>query len=202
MKEQQANRPLGRPRAFDTDEALDAAMMVFWRDGYEGTSLATLTEAMGINRPSLYAAFGDKEALFHKVLDRYTEGPAAYVGEALRLPTARAVVEALLQGAVNVCASSSNPRGCLLIQGGLSCGAEAKAIQKALVARRNEGEKLLARRLKRARSEGDLPSDANPVDLARYIVTVVRGLGVQAAGGASHAELQRVVQVAMKSWPT
>src|SRR5438552_872534 len=90
--------PRGRPRAFDADKALDRALQVFWRKGYEGTSLSDLTRAMGINRPSLYAAFGDKEALFRKVLDRYVEGPSAYVREALEEPTARAVVERLLLG--------------------------------------------------------------------------------------------------------
>ena len=83
---------MGRPRSFNADKALDRALQVFWRKGYEGTSLSELTKAMGINRPSL-AAFGDKEALFHKVLDRYAEGPAAYAMEALKEPTALAVVE-------------------------------------------------------------------------------------------------------------
>src|SRR5436309_1319981 len=92
----------GRPRTFNIDEALDRALQVFWRKGYEGTSLSDLTRAMGINRPSLYAAFGDKQALFRKVLDRYAEGPAAYVREALQEPTARAVVERLLGGSIDL----------------------------------------------------------------------------------------------------
>src|ERR1700686_5925300 len=87
----------GRPRSFDLDQALDAAMQVFWRNGYEGASLSALTQAMGINRPSLYAAFGDKETLFRKALDRYDEGPAAYVRDALKQPTARAVTQHLLR---------------------------------------------------------------------------------------------------------
>src|ERR687895_845688 len=96
-----ASRPAGRPREFDQDEALDTALEVFWRQGYEGTSLGELTVAMGINRPSLYAAFGNKEALFRKALDRYVDGPAAYTREALHEPSARAVVERLLRGAID-----------------------------------------------------------------------------------------------------
>src|SRR3982751_4547831 len=110
----------GRPRSFDADRALDQALKVFWSKGYEGTSLPDLTTAMGINRPSLYAAFGNKESLFRKAVERYAEGPAGYVGEALELPTARAVVESLLEGAVRLLSDRKHPSGCLMVQGALS----------------------------------------------------------------------------------
>src|SRR6516164_184968 len=116
----------GRPRTFDTEKALDRALTVFWRKGYEGTTLPELTRAMGINRPSLYAAFGNKEMLFRKVMDRYAEGPAAYVREALEEPTARRVAERLLTGAVSLLADPRNPRGCLVVHGALACGDEAE----------------------------------------------------------------------------
>src|SRR5204862_7915530 len=109
--------PKGRPREFDVDEALDRALGVFWRRGYEGATLADLTEAMGINRPSLYAAFGSKEELFRKALDRYVEGPAACVREALNEPTARAVAERLLGGSIALVTDRRNPRGRLIVQG-------------------------------------------------------------------------------------
>src|SRR5438094_4748444 len=118
----QAASTVGRPRAFDVDEALDQALRIFWRKGYAGASLPDLTRAMGINRPSLYAAFGNKEMLFRKALDRYAEGPAAYVCEALREPTARAVVERLLRGAIKLLTDPSNPGGCLAVHGALACG--------------------------------------------------------------------------------
>src|SRR5262245_62821062 len=109
--------PKGRPREFDVAEALERAMQVFWRQGYEGATLPDLTQAMGINRPSLYAAFGSKEELFRKALDRYVEGPAAYMREALNEPTARAVAERLLGGSIDLVTDRRNPRGCLIVQG-------------------------------------------------------------------------------------
>src|SRR5207237_3295974 len=104
----QAASTVGRPRAFDVDEALDQALRVFWRKGYEGASLPDLTKAMGINRPSLYAAFGNKESLFRKALERYVEGPAAYVRRALTEPTARAVAKRLLSGAIDLLTDPRN----------------------------------------------------------------------------------------------
>src|SRR5207342_638017 len=106
----------GRPRGFDIDEALDCALEVFWRRGYEGASLPDLTEAMGINRPSLYAAFGNKEALFRKAVDRYVDSTSAHVRGALEEPTARGVVERLFSGSVALITDPGNPRGCFLVQ--------------------------------------------------------------------------------------
>jgi AcrR family transcriptional regulator len=193
--------PIGRPRAFDVDKALDRALHVFWRKGYEGTSLPDLTEAMGINRPSLYAAFGNKEALFRKAIDRYADGPAAYFRDALEAPTARAVVERLLRGAVDLLTDPRHPPGCLVVQAALSCGDAAEPIRQELVARRKAGEAAIRQRFERAISDGDLPADANAADLARFIATVNVGMAVQAAGGASRDELQRVARIALRSWP-
>src|SRR5438067_5604399 len=122
-KKRKSTAPVGRPRSFDIDKALDRALQVFWHKGYEGTTLSDLTQAMGINRPSLYAAFGNKEALFRKALDRYGEGPAAYVRAALEEPTARAVAERLLLGTVEGLTDPGHPTGCLMVQGALSCSA-------------------------------------------------------------------------------
>jgi AcrR family transcriptional regulator len=156
---------------------------------------------MGINRPSLYAAFGNKEALFRKALDRYAEGPAAYTRTALDEPTARAVVERLLCGVVDLLTDPSTPQGCLAVQGALACGDAAAAIRQELVVRRVAGEAALCQRLERARTDGDLPADADPADLARYVTTVSQGMAVQAAGGASREELRRVVETALRAWP-
>lgn len=194
-------RPLGRPRAFNTDKALGAAMQVFWRKGYEGTSLSDLTAAMGVNRPSLYAAFGDKEALFREVLNRYAAGPAAYMQAALSAPTARAAVERLLFGAVDLLTNPENPSMCLIAQGTLVCGEEADIIRREVSARRQKGEGHLRARLKRAVSEGELPPDTDAAALALYFATVARGLGVSASSGAGRKELLGVVQMALRLWP-
>src|SRR5438132_109383 len=119
----------GRPREFDIDEALAAALRVFWSKGYEGASLTDLTEAMGITRPSLYAAFGNKEALFRKALDLYEREKLAYVGEALQAPTSRAVAERLLRGALAMQVSECEPKGCMRIIGSVSCSQEAESIR-------------------------------------------------------------------------
>src|SRR5271170_6846402 len=122
MKRKRVPSVIGRPRAFDVERALRRAMQVFWRKGYLGTSLADLTHAMGINRPSLYAAFGNKKALFRKALDRYAKGPSSYLGEALQEPTARAVIERLLRGVVDLLTDPRTPPTCLWVHGALSCG--------------------------------------------------------------------------------
>ena len=193
--------PRGRPREFDVDQALDRALMLFWRKGYEGTTLPELTRAMGINRPSLYAAFGSKEGLFRKALDRYDEGPSAYQSEALKEPTARAVAQRLLDGAIAVMTDRRNPRGCLMVQGALACGEAAESVRKELISRRLASEAAIRERFERALSDGDLPADAHPADLARYIVAVLQGIAVQAVGRASRAELRRVAEMALRAWP-
>jgi AcrR family transcriptional regulator len=192
----------GRPRAFDEGQALDRAMQIFWRKGYEGASLADLTKAMGINRPSLYNAFGDKEALFRKVLDRYERGPARYVVEALRQPTARAAVESLFRAVCDAADNSANPRGCLFVHGALACGSEAECVRQDLISRRAAGETGLRRRFQRAKSDGDLPRRVDAAGLARYIMAVLHGMAVRSASGASRKELQGIAEMAMRAWPT
>ena len=191
----------GRPRSFDKERALDAALRVFWEKGYEGASLSDLTEAMGINRPSAYAAFGDKEALFRQVLERYENGPLAYMTAALNEPTARAAIARMLQGTVAVLTRRHSPHGCLLVQGALACGDESDAMRRELAKRRLAGELALRKRLKKAQDEGELPATANPADLARFYMAVMHGMSVQGAGGASRAALEGVAETALKAWP-
>ena len=195
-----ASKP-GRPRCFCEDTALEAAMRVFWEKGYEGASLTDLTEAMGINRPSLYATFGDKESLFNKAMALYAEGPGSYIQTALAEPTARRVAEALLRGAAKMLGDSSHPRGCLSVQGALAVGDDSTRVQKALTEWRKEGESRIRKRLRRAQSEGDLSSSVNVADLTRYLAAVLYGLGVQASNGATSTEISRIAELTLSTLP-
>lgn len=191
----------GRPRAFDTDDALQKALELFWRQGYEGTSLSDLTEAMGINRPSLYAAFGNKEQLFRRALERYLSGPAACFAAAMNEPTARQVAERMLQGVVRQLGDPGMPNGCLVVQAALASGTEAEPIREVLAAHRNEARLALQRRFRKAIAEGDLPADTDAGTLAGYLMAITHGLAVQAAGGLSAKDLKRIAELALRNWP-
>ncbi|MFC4949723.1 TetR/AcrR family transcriptional regulator [Pseudonocardia sp. GCM10023141] len=188
----------GRPRAFDTDAALDAALLTFWRYGYEGTSLTALTEAMGINRPALYLAFGDKKGLFLRALDRYAAVYGAFTVAALDEPTACAVTAEYLRRWVLQLTNPEHPAGCFTVQTGLTCSAENHEIRDELARRRGLGEIALHERYERAGAEDDpLPAGQPPAALARFVSTVGMGLAVQAAGGAGRAELGETVRTAL-----
>jgi AcrR family transcriptional regulator len=192
---------MGRARAFNTDEALDKAMTVFWSKGYDGASLADLTEAMEISRPSLYAAYGNKEELFRKALERYGEGPSSYERDALAQPTARAVAEGLLRGAADVQTDPATPAGCLAVLGSTYCAEESSPIGKTLISFRLAGHAAIRERFERACAEGDLPANADPKALTHYIGTVVCGMAVLAASGVTRKELERVIELTMRAWP-
>lgn len=191
----------GRPREFDAEQALEQAMLVFWAQGYDGTSLSDLTDAMGITRSSLYAAFGNKESLFREAMKRYAVGPAAYVSEAIERRTAKEVATAFLAGAVESTTGPGFPAGCLSVQGSLAAGESGAVARDALVAWRDEGYSRLRRRFEQAVASGDLPSHADPKVLARYIMTLANGIAVQAASGATRSELQQVADMALINWP-
>lgn len=193
---------MGRPREFEIDEALDQALELFWRKGYEGTSLSDLTDAMGITRPSLYAAFGNKEELFRKALDRYDDTCMAFTRTALKEPTARKVVDKLLHGFADAQTDQVHPPGCMGVNGALACSEEAEPIKQELTGRRVAGEIALGRRLEEARAAGDLPADCAPADLARYVMTVAHGMAIQASSGACREALYAVVGMTMKAWPS
>jgi AcrR family transcriptional regulator len=190
----------GRPREFDIDSALERAMKLFWRQGYEGTSLTDLTRELELTRPSLYAAFGSKERLFLRALDLY-EARAGYRLAAMAAPTALAYARALLEGAANLHGDKKNPPGCLGVQGALACAPDSDSIRHELIRRRKIGENMIQDRLRRARAEGDLPAEADPANLARYLSIVIYGITIQAAGGATRKELRNVAKLALRCWP-
>ncbi|WP_150307523.1 TetR/AcrR family transcriptional regulator [Planctomonas psychrotolerans] len=190
---------VGRPREFDLDEALTAALQVFWAKGYEGASLADLTGAMGITKTSMYAAFGNKEELFRKVVALYTEGPASYGHRAMEESTAREVAEALLKGAARATTQIESPHGCLGVQGALTTSDSGSPARDLLVDWRNDGGSRLEERFQRAHTEGDLPAGEDPRRLATYIMTVAYGIAVQAATGRSEGELRGVADTALRA---
>jgi AcrR family transcriptional regulator len=191
----------GRPREFDLDDALAAALRVFWTKGYEGASMSDLTAAMGVTKPSLYAAFGNKEALFRKALDLYEREKLAYVGEALEAPTSRAVAERLLRGAVEMQTRECEPRGCMRVISSVTCGAEEESIRTDLTARRQSSQRAICERMERARSEGDLPPGCDVAGLCAYLVAILQGIAIQSSSGASKAQLDALVDTSLAMWP-
>ncbi len=201
MDDESASGAQGRPREFCTDAALAAALGVFWSKGYEGASLSELTEAMGINRPSLYAAFGNKEALFRKALDLYEREKFAFMRAALDAPTSRGVAEAVLRGALDSQTENNDRRGCLFVTHSVPCGAGAEVARVEVVARRAVAEEALLRRFERAKAEHDLPETVDALDLAQYLFAVVQGMAVQAGSGVPREQLERLVRTALLVWP-
>jgi AcrR family transcriptional regulator len=191
----------GRPREFCVDRALAAALGVFWSKGYEGASMADLTEAMGITKPSLYAAFGNKEALFHKALDLYETEKLEYTRDALKQSTARAVAEYFMRGAVDAQTSTCGPKGCLGVISAVACGAEAESIKADVIQRRMSSQAALVDRFEQAKRDGDLPDHVDVTGLTSYLFAILQGMAVQAGSGASRADLERVVDTSLMMWP-
>jgi AcrR family transcriptional regulator len=188
---------LGRPRAFDPDEALEKALEVFWQKGYEGTSLTDLTKAMGINKPSLYSTFGNKEELFLKAIDLYSKRPCGFFAPSLEQASVFDVAASLLRGAALSLADNSHPQGCVLVQGALACSEENSSIKMALIKRRLEGEDALKDRFERALAEGDIPINISPAILARYLMTLLNGMTIQSTNGASPEQLMEIAEFSL-----
>ncbi len=192
---------MGRPRSFCVDQAADRAMTVFWKKGYEGASLSDLTTAMGINAPSLYAAFGSKEGLFKAVLERYDARRSGFMEKVLSASDALGVARNYLEGIAEFAADTNggqNPPGCLLVQNG-SCS--DAAIPEEVARHRAEKETALCKRFEQAKKDGDLQEDADAAMLARYLSAMANGICMHAAAGATGAELMDIARMALASWP-
>ncbi|MFC8427965.1 TetR/AcrR family transcriptional regulator [Streptomyces sp. NPDC057253] len=193
--------PRGGKRAFDEEAALDVALELFWRQGYEATSIADLTEAMDIRPPSLYAAFGNKQQLFEKVLDRYAHARSPLSRDALAQPTARDVALRLLTGLVDAYTTPGKPRGCLTVQAGLASGEDGRAIVEVLKAARDDYRRAVQDRFEKAVADGDLPAGTDCKTLARFLMATAEGLAVNAASDAPREELMAAAVLAAQVVP-
>ena len=181
---------------------MDTALELFWKHGYEGTSMAMLTQAIGVNVASLYAAFGNKESLFLQCVERYGELNGDLYHESFKKKTARDVARNILEGEVELVTRRGAPDGCLMVQGALTTSPHAEKIRQMMAQMRAMAEKWVADRFRQAVVEGDLPSDADPAALACYLMTMNSGLAVQAKSGLGKKQLLKVVEIAMHRWPS
>ena len=202
MKSDKPVSSAGRPRCFCPDKALDQALEVFWRKGFDGTSLSDLTDAMGINRPSLYAAYGNKESLFHKAIERYQQAVAMLFAEATQKPTAKAFVEFLLLKTAEAGTRPDRPRGCFLLQAATGTCGDHAALGRTVAAGKAVPCTAMRQRFEQARTAGELPAGTDVDALARYFATVMQGMSAQAAAGATADELRGVIGVALQAWPS
>ncbi len=194
-------RKIGRPLSFDREVVLHEAMLLFWRHGYEATSLADLTAAMGVTAPSIYAAFGDKKRLFLKAVERYVSGPVTAQSIIDGAPTARDAARGLLQASAIGFTGANTPPGCLLASSAISCSVAAADVQAALADIRKVIEAHLHMRIKRALAAGEMPADTDAEALAAHVMAVIQGLSTLARDGATREKLLRVVSFAMRVWP-
>ncbi|TMR90294.1 TetR/AcrR family transcriptional regulator [Nonomuraea basaltis] len=193
---------MARQRAFDRDTALESALRAFWQHGYEATSIAGLTAAMGIRPPSLYAAFGDKRRLFEEAVHRYQRTHGAFTTRALaEEPTGRQAIERVLREAAAEYTSEEHPKGCLIISAAVNCGPESAEVEELLRGFRQEAKSALKRRIDEDVAAGLIPAATDTAGLAAFYASVIQGMSTQARDGAGHAELLRIATLAMSVWP-
>lgn len=192
----------GRPREFRPDEVLAEALRVFWCRGYEGTSLDDLTEAMGISRPSLYAAFGNKESLFLQAFDLYVREKLNFLDKALAQPTVRTVAETLLRGVVEHAAGSDEPHGCMGVTETVASGLCVPKIRDELQDRAKSVQEAIRTRIERGEAEGDLPANVSVEGLTELLMALWAGISVRASAGTTREELDEMIHAGLAMWPT
>lgn len=193
---------IGRPKAFDKDRALLAAMRTFWAQGYEGTSIQDLVSATGVNKPSLYATFGCKEEIFRQAVELYDRVEGRATSQSLSAArTAREAVETMLRSNARAYAVNEGPRGCMIVLSSLLGAPENESVRAFLAANRGDGESMLRKRLSQGIAEGDLAPSADVRQLAAFYTTVLEGLSIQARDGAGAKKLNMIIDAAMLAWP-
>lgn len=202
MKNEAGTQTLGRPRSFDTDHALKCALQVFWEKGYDGTSLNDLTEAMGINKPSLYAAFGNKEQLFIKAIDLYDSRPNSYFYNALEQESIIAMVERMLMGAAEQMSDASQPQGCMMVQSAFASKEPTELIKEAVEEKHKQMSSLLITKFEQAQACGELPATCNCSALLDYLFTIIMGMSLHSSNGATRKQLEDVAQLSLLTFKT
>ena len=201
--EPSTTRIRGRPRSFDRAEALERAMNLFWRQGFAATSVAELTAAMGINPPSLYAAFGDKEHLFLEAVDHYQRKLSAEMATILAgAPTAEEAVGRLLLAKAEKLACPEHPSGCMVVTAAMNCSSDCGHLERVMAERRAEMARRLQERIQLGIEAGELPAHADAAQLAAFYDTVMQGMALQARDGVDHAGLAAIARAAMRAWPS
>lgn len=199
-KTQAAPKPRGRPRSFDRETALEKAVLAFWEHGYEATSVSDLTRVMGIGAPSLYAAFGDKRALFDEVVTVYGVRYGSFTDQALaEEPTARAAVRRMLREAAAQYTAPGRPHGCLVIHAATNC--TSPEVEASLRERRNANIAAFESRMRADIASGELPAGTDAAALARHTGAIIQGMSQQARDGACREELEALAEIAMSIWP-
>jgi AcrR family transcriptional regulator len=192
------NGKTGRPIRFDKDAVLEAAMLLFWERSYEGASMADLTQATGLNPSSIYAAFGDKKALFQLAVKRYMEIHAQYAVKALEEPTLEKVVRALFANTIAFLTTPGHPPTCMTLAGAVGCSVDAAPARDLMTEIRKQNQVAIKKRLLKARNSGELSNDIDVGDYTRYLSTILAGLSIQAANGSTKAELKRTAEMALR----
>lgn len=202
MRKLSPQKPRGRPRNFNKDEALKMALDLFRRKGFDNTSLDDLTTVLNVKKPSLYAAFGNKEQLFLEVLHAYTSGPTAYFHAVFDEPTTQSLVRTLLVKSIELLFYNESPAGCLVVMSTASVALQKAGIQQKLVAGLQQHQQKLIARFEQAKADGELKPTVDSQRLALYVVTLHKGLSLQAINGSSKQDMLQLVEQVIELWPS
>ncbi len=185
----------GRPKKFDFSLALEQALALFWAQGFEGTSISNLSSALNMNRPSIYASFGNKEHLFKRCTEKYLAEKLSFIDEAMNEKNTLMAFEALFKKEIELI---SHGKGCLLVNTALTCNPMNEAIKTMLTEHRKTLESKFRKRIQLAQLKKEVGTKESPATLAKYIASIYQGLSVQTATGATNRGMREVVKIALK----